>query len=135
MKPIKVAIAEDHSILRRTLTFGLEIKGVIEIEIEAENGKKLIEKIQDRDIDVVVLDVRMPEMDGFETLKHLKENYPDIKVIMFSSFMDDISVVQMARQLGANSFVSKSHPEKLIDCIREVYNTGYCFDEDYQEEQ
>lgn len=126
MGSIKIAIAEDHPELRRSMALILSDEEKLEVSIEAQNGQVLFEKLGKSKVDIVVLDIRMPVMDGIETLKVLKLNYPEIKVIMFSSETDRAMVSKM-RELGANSFVAKNSPELLIDTIYEVYEKNVAY--------
>ena len=74
MNKIKLALVEDHAMLRRSIKLNLYFHPQFKLVIEAENGKDLIEKLADAKIDVVILDVRMPVMNGHDTLIYLKKN-------------------------------------------------------------
>lgn len=126
MNSIKIAIAEDHPSLRKSMVLVLSDEEKLEVSIEAENGQVLLEKLSDTKVDVVVLDIRMPVMDGIETLKLIKLKYPDLRVIMFSSETDG-AMVSKTREIGANSFVAKNSPELLIDTIYEVYEKNVAY--------
>lgn len=121
MNRIKIAVAEDHDKLRQILIFNLSLDDRFDVIIEAENGQILIDRLKEKTVDVVILDIRMPIMNGEETLIHLKNFYPEIKVVMYSS-MGELLTVNKFKELGADSFVSKeSDFNLLLDSIIQVH--------------
>ena len=104
--------------------------GEYEIVFEAENGRKFIELLKNRPApDIVLLDINMPEMDGFETAKWIKENAPDMKVLVLSMRDDDHSIIRML-QYGAKGYILKdSRPEGLRTALREVTDKGFFFND------
>src|SRR4051812_21531216 len=104
---INIAIADDHEILRDGLKALLNHEQNIKIIAEAINGKDLIEKIKDVDVDMVLLDLNMPVMNGFETLNYLKQNHPDIKVIALSMLNSQKYVKEMLNA-GAKGYIFKN---------------------------
>ncbi len=118
---IRVAIADDHPEIRSALKLVLNQDRLISFQFEAINGKDLLLQLTNTPVDLVLLDIRMPEMDGMETLKILRRVFPEVKVIMFSSSTED-NIVEQAKSLGASSFLAKSESFKLIETIHEVFN-------------
>lgn len=127
----EVIITDDH-ILMRTALSGLvgSLEGY-HVIAEADNGKDLKAKIQQHLVpDIVLLDVNMPEMDGFETTKWLHKNYPQIKVLVLSMLSDEKTIIKMFR-LGAKGYLLKNtDPEELkkaLDAImdKDVYLSEY----------
>ena len=126
-----VAIADDHSLLRSALAKLINTFENYSIVIEADNGKDLRNKIQDQAIpDIVMLDINMPEMDGFETTQWLHKSYPQIKILALSMLSDEKSIIKMFR-LGAKGYLLKNtDPEELkkaLDSLmdKNVYLSEY----------
>jgi DNA-binding NarL/FixJ family response regulator len=108
-----IAIVDDHHMIReviRSLLVNLGYKVVL----EAGNGKRLLEKLQTtRAPDICLLDINMPEMNGFETVKQLKKNYPDIQILVFSMNTESSSVKKM-KELGVAGFLPKTSSMEQI---------------------
>ena len=103
--PISVAIVDDHELFRKALKYVLAQWGY-QVNLQASNGKKLIEQITDDNIpDICITDVIMPEMNGYETIKQLKQKWPSIKIIVYSMRIDD--GLNRIPLLGSDSSVSK----------------------------
>jgi two-component system, NarL family, invasion response regulator UvrY len=126
-----VAIADDHSLLRNALAKLINTFEGYTISIEADNGKDLRNKVQRQGIpDIVMLDVNMPEMDGFETTQWLHKNYPQVKILALSMLSDEKSIIKMFR-LGAKGYLLKNtDPEELrlaLDSLmdKNVYLSEY----------
>jgi len=104
------------------------------VVIEAENGQVLIDKLNDDIVDIVILDISMPVLNGIETLKLLRLQFPEIKVIMFSSITDEPVLIGL-RKHGANSFVCKYEDVAiLIFTIEEVYEHDFSFNKYFKSE-
>jgi DNA-binding NarL/FixJ family response regulator len=122
--PIKVIIADDHSLVRQGLRRYLEMAGDIEVLGEAANGTEVLQIIDnangDGQADIVLLDIRMPEMDGLETARRIRLRHPDIGVIMLTAYDDRQFVVEAVRA-GARGYVLKARDaEHLIQTVRLV---------------
>lgn len=135
-KTIRVAIAEDHELFREGLASILNDETEeIEITFEAENGRDLLDKLKSIKVDVVLLDLEMPVLNGKQTLKALKAKYPAIRPIILSMFEAE-KYISQAIKLGARGYLAKnSSIEKLIDAIYAVYNQGYYFDDEVSKSQ
>ncbi|MBO9657247.1 MAG: response regulator transcription factor [Chitinophagaceae bacterium] len=128
---IQVAIADDHSLLRNALA---KLIGTFEgytVIFEADNGKDLRTKIMHNVVpDIVLLDINMPEMDGFETTQWLHKTYPHIKILALSMLSDEKTIIKMFR-LGAKGYLLKNtDPAELkqaLDSIvdKSVYLSEY----------
>jgi two-component system OmpR family response regulator len=119
MDEFKVLLVDDEDDFRETLQKRLRNR---KLQVEAaENGYKALELIQTQDFDVVVLDVKMPGMDGIETLKEIKIKKPDVEVIMLTGHASVESGIQ-GMQLGAFDYVMKPVPlDELLDKMRQAY--------------
>ena len=122
-KKTLVAIADDHSLLRNALANLINTFEGYTIILEADNGKDLRAKIMQHIIpDIVLLDVNMPEMDGFETTQWLHKNYPQIKVLALSMLSDERTIIKMFR-LGAKGYLLKNtDPAELKEALDSVMN-------------
>ena len=130
-KKIEVAIADDHSLMRSALAKLINTFEGYSVVMEADNGKDLRTKIMKHVIpDIVLLDVNMPEMDGFETTQWLYKNYPQIKVLALSMMSDEKTIIKMFR-LGAKGYLLKNTDpvelKKALDAImdKNVYLSEY----------
>ncbi len=121
LQKIRVAIVDDHDMLREALRLMLEHAGIVQIKIIAMHGQDLIEQMKEKEIDLVILDIQMPVMDGMQTLNYLKTNHRDLKVIMYSSLGDE-EIIKKYKLHGADGYVVKSKAIELIDEINMVMN-------------
>ncbi|WP_079529217.1 response regulator transcription factor [Halobacillus hunanensis] len=118
---IKIVIADDHQVVRKGLVFFFQTQEDIEVVYEAANGLEVIQYLEGHPADVVLMDIQMPTMDGIEATKQLREQFPDIKIVMLTSFSDYDTVIP-AIQAGANGYQMKDiDPDQLADVIRRVY--------------
>ncbi|MGV6845313.1 MAG: response regulator [Lutibacter sp.] len=122
---IKIAIAEDNRFLAKTVVEKLSFFENLKFRYQAINGKELIKKLtQNSNIDVILMDIQMPEMDGIETTEIVKNKFPHIKIIMLTVFDDDHNIFN-AIKAGANGYLLKEiDAEQLKQCILEVLNGG-----------
>lgn len=113
----KVIIADDVKFVRDTLAKILRENGC-EIIGEAQDGKELLNMLKNKKPDLIMLDIKMPEMDGMTALEQIKKDYPDIKVIMCSAVTEK-SVIDSATKLGAASYITKPFlPDAIIKKIK-----------------
>ena len=129
---IKIIIVDDHQILLDTTEMALANHPEITLSGMVNNGKQLLELLE-QDIehpDVLILDIEMPEMDGLETLRQVKEKYPSIKTLMLS-MKNSAAIVEMAQELGVHGYVLKnSGIKKLLLAIQCVAGGNLFFDAD-----
>jgi two-component system, NarL family, invasion response regulator UvrY len=130
-RQVQVAIADDHTLLRKALA---KLVGSFEnysVLFEANNGKEIKQKINEHLVpDLILLDVNMPEMDGFETAAWLNKNYPKIKVLALSMFSDERTIIRMLRQ-GARGYIMKNiDPEELKKALDSVVKKNFYLSEE-----
>src|SRR5579863_9977019 len=125
---IKIAMADDHALLRDALAVVINGFEHCKVILLADNGRDLLERMQqDNRPDLVILDLNMPEMDGYETAKRLRINYPDIYVLVLTMYDSEISLLRML-QAGARGFLKKDiHPGELKLAIQSVMTSGYFY--------
>ncbi len=121
---IRVLLADDQSIVREGLASLLQTKPDIEVIAEADNGKIAVMRSLELKPDVVLMDIRMPIMDGVAAIRALTQQAPEIKVLVLTTFDDDEYVTQ-AMACGAKGYLLKDTPsEELAQAIRSIYK-GY----------
>ena len=97
--------------------------------VQAANGLELLRYLRKETLDVVFLDLEMPVLDGFETLKKLQQKYPEVRVIIISLTHDDFMLLQLVKQ-GARGFIMKdAEAEEFQAAVSEVMETGCYFSE------
>jgi DNA-binding NarL/FixJ family response regulator len=130
MANIKVLLADDHKIVRDGIKLMLEPQAGIDVVAEAENGRQVLKKIEDHVVDLVVMDINMPEMDGITATKAIKEKYPDIKVLALTMSNDDLHIRQMI-QAGASGYIMKSAGRnELKDAIYTIMDGKHYFSDE-----
>lgn len=122
-KNIQVAIADDHSLLRNALAKLINTFEGYTVVMEADNGKDLTEKMVKNVLpDIVLLDINMPEMDGFETTQWLRKKYPHVKVLTLSMMSDERTIIKIFR-LGAQGYLLKNaDPKELKEALDAIMN-------------
>ena len=122
---IKIAIAEDQAVYREGLVNLINGFDRTDVIYAAENGKQLLDNIDNYEPDLVLLDFRMPEMGGLETTRAIRANYPDIKILILSMY-DDHEFVESTMANGANGYLSKDdHPQEIEKAIYSTMEIGY----------
>jgi DNA-binding NarL/FixJ family response regulator len=129
MKPINLAIADDHKIFRNGLKAALEDCPDFNLVIEASNGKELIGQLSTRTPDVILMDIKMPEMDGMQTTAHVHQNFKEVKILALSMHNEDKYIVDMMKAGASGYLLKNAEPEEIIEAINTVYNKGFYFNE------
>ena len=120
----RVLVVEDQLIVRQGLKMILEQDPTITVAHEAEHGRQAIEILEKHVIDFIMMDVRMPVMNGLEATRIIKERWPDTKILILTTFNDDEYAMQALKD-GANGFLLKtSEPSKLIEAVHSCMNGG-----------
>jgi DNA-binding NarL/FixJ family response regulator len=122
---IHIAIVDDHTLFRNGVASLMSEFEELQVVFEAENGLQMQEALaRHGSPDVVLMDINMPVMDGYEATSWLKKNYPVVKILALSMFEDDQAVIKMIR-CGASGYVLKeSKPRDLLEAIRSIYTKG-----------
>ncbi|MEP7318877.1 MAG: response regulator transcription factor [Panacibacter sp.] len=125
-----IALVDDHALLRNGLASVINGFGNFTVVFEADNGKHFIQLLkQSPKPQVVLLDVNMPEMNGFETAEWIKHNEPGIKVLVLSMMDDDNSIIKMLHH-GAKGYILKdSKPDALRNALEQVTEKGFFFND------
>ena len=133
VNPINVAYAEDHITVRETISFFLESQGEIKIIIKAANGLSLIQQIEQSKTkpDVCVIDIKMPKMDGFETVSAIKHRWPEMKILALSGYQREEFIIKLILA-GVHGYLSQSdHPREISNAIKEVHRNDYYYGEHF----
>lgn len=126
---IKVALAEDHELVRQGLVTLIDLEDDMSVSFEVSNGQELMYKIKDNQPDVLLLDVEMPIMNGLESLSLICSQYPSTKVLMVSMHSQKEMICACINQ-GAKGFITKNCDfDKVAHAIRTVHRSGFYFDE------
>jgi DNA-binding NarL/FixJ family response regulator len=125
----KIALVDDHVLLRNGLA-GLVKSLGHEVMFEADNGKHLIEKLQTNALpEIILLDINMPEMDGYETVKWIKKNHPGVKVLALSMYDNETAIIRMLKY-GAKGYILKdSDPIQLKNALEDLVKKGFYYSE------
>lgn len=121
---IKIAIADDHPKFRMAVCQLLHTYDDFRVVLQAINGKDLLQQLKTKTPDIILMDIRMPEMNGVEATDQVKELYPQIKIIALSQYDFESNIVEMYAH-GVKSFIGKDDDsEELVKAIRIVHSGG-----------
>jgi DNA-binding NarL/FixJ family response regulator len=129
IETIKVAIADDHKIFRDGIKMALSGREYLKIMWEAEDGKDLIHKMKIKLPDVLLMDIRMPEMDGINAISLLRKEYEQVKIIILTMY-DDQEMISKMMEMGANAYLTKTtDPEEIYNAILTCVKDDFYFNE------
>jgi len=116
----RLMLVDDHDVLREGLKFMLRAEPDLAVVAEAGDGSEALEKLEASLPDVVLLDVKMPDLGGLETLRRIRERWPELPVLILTMY-DDPEYVEQALQAGASGYVLKNiTPKELVRAVRAV---------------
>ncbi|MDX2046266.1 MAG: response regulator transcription factor [Chitinophagaceae bacterium] len=130
VKKIQVAVADDHTLMRNALSRLVATFEDYTVLFEANNGLEVKEKLSQLIIpDIVLLDINMPGMDGYQTVKWIHKSYPQVKVLTLSMLNDETAIIRMLR-LGAKGYILKNaDPEELRLALDSVMKKDFYLSE------
>ncbi len=124
MNAIKIMIVDDHALMREGLTKILEMQDGFKVVFKAADGFEALAYIEQETVDIVLLDINMPNINGIETLKKMKQFDPEIKIIMLTVY-DTREYLMETLNLGANGYMLKdAETDSLVKAIEVVHNGG-----------
>lgn len=127
---IKVAYADDHDAVREGLVAILNQQANMRVVVEASNGRHLLDRIDQSGImpDIAILDIDMPEMNGYETALRMRKNYPGVKSIAYSFYENEFNIIKMIKN-GAVGYLTKgkSSLDDIFRAVREVHVHGHYY--------
>lgn len=126
---IKIAIADDHKIFRDGIKMALSGKNDLKMIWEAEDGKDMMHKIEIKKPDVLLMDIRMPEIDGINAIELIRKEYENLKIIVLTMY-DDQQMISKMMEMGANAYLTKTtDPEEIYEAILTCMNDDFYFNE------
>jgi len=129
MSKIKIAIADDYKVYRDGLKVSLSADETLIVVAEAGNGEELLKELEIHPTDVILMDLKMPVMDGMEATKAVRKKYPLIKILVITMYGDEKFITHM-KEIGAHGYLLKNaESEELRKAIHSVYKEGYYFNE------
>ncbi|WP_299823996.1 response regulator transcription factor [uncultured Pontibacter sp.] len=121
-QPFTLAIADDHTLFRKGVMEILKAYDEIHLIADACNGAELIEKIENKLPDIVMLDLEMPEMDGIATSRYLISKFPEVKILIVSMYGEE-SLVEKLLEEGVHGYLLKSaEPDELREALQTLYS-------------
>jgi len=131
MQIIRLAIADDHEIFRKGLRIILNELDQVKVMGEAQNGNELLEILKNQEIDLVLMDIRMPVMDGITATRKIVEKYPKTRVIALTMF-EEIGYFNQMIEAGADGFLlKKTNQDELETAIMTVMSGESYFSEEF----
>lgn len=131
MNKIKIVIVDDHLLFSQSLSFLINSFKEFMVSGNYNNGKDFLTGLiaMDELPDLVLLDVNMPVMDGVETMKRLKENYPGLRVLALSVNDDEDTIIKMISSGASGYLLKDTHPNVFREALLKVHETGYFYTE------
>lgn len=126
---MNIAIVEDHHIVRKGIIEIIKSIGGFNFVLEAGNGQEFIDQYQIASIKpiICIIDIRMPEMDGFELVKYIKKNYPKLKILVLTTYDEEYYLIKMIR-LGVNGYLLKDcHPDELKNALQTIAEKDFYY--------
>lgn len=128
LKKIKIILADDHVLLRNALASLINSFGEFEVIAQAENGQEVIDQLEKDNIPhLLILDLNMPRMDGFETAKIIYEKYPQVNVLVLTMYDSELALIRLLKA-GVKGFLKKdAHPMELKKALLLVADSQYYY--------
>lgn len=125
---IRIAFVDDHALFRAGLRSIFESIDFIEVLFDSSHGQEFLYQLESQKPDVILVDLKMPQMSGQHLIELLREKHPDMKVVVLSMQDDESIILHCLKDLRVNSYLLKSAaPNDLVHAIREVHEAGYYF--------
>lgn len=112
-KPINIMIADDHSMVREGIKQLLELDGDIIVKAEANNGKQCIDLLDEAKVDVLLLDINMPNLNGLQVLQYIRENKKKVKVLILT-IHNEVEYLMRAVEIGVDGYVLKDSDSSVL---------------------
>ncbi len=127
MDKIKVLIADDHNMVAKLINHMLKASNEIEVVSVVNDGNEVLKTVNKMDVDVILLDIDMPSLDGMQTMLRVQKKFPDIKIIMLSHHAEPW-VIQKSIESGASGYLTKyAESHEVIDAVLTIHKGGKYF--------
>lgn len=126
----RILLVEDQTIVRNGLKMIIEQDEALQIVAEARNGIEALESLEKNHIDLVLMDIRMPQMNGIEATRHIRSRFPKMKILILTTFDDEEYAYETLKDGASGFLVKSSEPQKLIASIYSVLEGGMVIHED-----
>jgi DNA-binding NarL/FixJ family response regulator len=125
---LRIAIADDHTLFRKSLYLLINSFEGVEVVAKAGNGFELLEVLATVEADILLLDLQMPQMDGFSTCEKIKALYPKLKIMILTQ-LDDAETIRQVLKMGVQGYFTKNTaPKELEDAIWKLQDDGFYFE-------
>lgn len=125
---LRIGIADDHALFRKSLRFLINSFDNMEVVLEAENGHQLLNALKNKRIDIVLLDLQMPKVNGFEACNQLNTYYPEIKILVLTH-LEEKEIIKKVLDLNIQGYFTKNtEPQELKNAILKLSNDGFYFE-------
>ncbi len=126
---LNILVTDDHTLFRRGTMMLLESFDEVGMVDDAENGKEALEKLEKGDFDLILLDLEMPVLDGWETAKKVVSKFPEVKIIMISMH-DSLQIISDLIEIGVHSYLLKNaDPDEVHKAIGSVTNNDFYYNQ------
>ncbi len=124
---IKLAIADDHQLFRKGMVSVLNTYANFKVVFEASNGQEMVDQLENIEVDIVLMDLKMPVLDGIKATEIIKSKFPNVKVVVVSMYDEDQFVIKLM-ELGANGYLLKdTDPDEVELALNTIYNEDYYY--------
>ena len=129
MSKIRIAIADDYAIIRDGVKVGLSRDESLEVVLEASSGDELLLGLERITVDVILMDLKMPGMDGMEATELIRKRYPELRILVITMYDDEKFIIHLMEK-GANGYLLKNADSTEIrKAIYSVHESGYYFND------
>ncbi|RYD98172.1 MAG: response regulator transcription factor [Sphingobacteriales bacterium] len=128
---LRIAITDDHTLFRKSLGLLINNFDGMQVILEAQNGAELLEGLKHTKVDILLLDLQMPVMDGFETSKILQTEYPAIKTLVLTQLNERDTISRVLKSGVQGFFTKNTDPIELKNAINKLNNNGFYFENSF----
>ena len=125
---IKIIIADDQQLIREGLSLVLGLRNEFKIVFQAKNGQEILDYLEANDADIILMDIKMPILNGVETTRKIKEKSVNMKILILTTF-DDYDYIFQALKYGADGYLLKNaSSQELIEAVKKIVNNEQVLD-------